>query len=58
MIYTNGGTAMGKTSNCLKMLQILSSGRVYKGQELADILETNVRNIAAVSYTHLTLPTT
>ena len=37
---------MGKTSNCLKMLQILSSGRVYKGQELADILETNVRNIA------------
>ena len=37
---------MGKTSNCLKMLQILSSGRVYKGQELAEILETNVRNIA------------
>ena len=37
---------MGKTSNCLKMLQILSSGRVYKGQELADILETNIRNIA------------
>ena len=37
---------MGKTSNCLKMLQLLSSGRVYKGQELADILETNVRNIA------------
>ena len=37
---------MGKTSYCLKMLQILSSGRVYKGQELAEILETNVRNIA------------
>ena len=37
---------MGKTSNCLKMLQILSSRRVYKGQELADILETNIRNIA------------
>lgn len=37
---------MGKTANCLKMLQILSSGRVYKGQELAEILETNVRNIA------------
>lgn len=37
---------MGKTANCLKMLQLLSSGRVYKGQELADILETNVRNIA------------
>ena len=36
---------MGKTSNCLKMLQILSSGRVYKGQELAEILETNVRII-------------
>ena len=40
---------MGKTSTSLKMLQVLSSGRVYKGQELADILETNVRNIAEYS---------
>ena len=37
---------MGKTANCLKMLQLLSTGRVYKGQELAELIETNVRNIA------------
>ena len=30
---------------CISMLQILSTGRVYKISELADLLETNPRNI-------------
>lgn len=30
---------------CIKMLELLNTGRVFKAQELADILETNVRNI-------------
>ena len=30
---------------CIQMLQILNSGRVYKASELADLLETNPRNI-------------
>ena len=36
---------MGKTANSIKMLQILNSGRVYKVSELAELLETNPRNI-------------
>lgn len=36
---------MNKTANCLKMLQYLNSGRVYKISELAERLETNPRNI-------------
>lgn len=30
---------------CIRMLQVLNTGRVYKISELADILETNPRNI-------------
>lgn len=36
---------MGKTSMCIKMLELLNTGRVFKAIELANILETNVRNI-------------
>ena len=36
---------MGKTANCIKMLQILSSGKVYGRNELAELLGTNARNI-------------
>lgn len=36
---------MGKSAMCIQMLQILNSGRVYKVSELADLLETNPRNI-------------
>lgn len=36
---------MGKTALCIKMLQILNSGRIYKISELASMLETNPRNI-------------
>ena len=36
---------MGKSSMCLQMLQLLNTGRVYKCSELAEILETNSRNI-------------
>ena len=36
---------MGKSAMCIQMLQILNSGRVYKASELADLLETNPRNI-------------
>ena len=36
---------MGKAAMCIRMLQILNSGRVYKISELADILETNPRNV-------------
>ena len=36
---------MGKAAMCIKMLQILNSGKVYKISELADRLETNPRNI-------------
>lgn len=34
-----------KTSLVIRMLQILSSGRVYKASELASLLNTNQRNI-------------
>ena len=37
---------MSKTSNSIKMLQILNSGRLYKISELAELLETNPRNIS------------
>lgn len=36
---------MGKAAMCIKMLQYLNSGRVYKVSELANLLETNPRNI-------------
>lgn len=36
---------MGKASMCIKMLQILNTGRVYKISELANLLDTNPRNI-------------
>ena len=36
---------MGKTALCIKMLQILNSGKLYKISELASMLETNPRNI-------------
>lgn len=36
---------MGKTVLCIKMLQILNSGRIYKISELASLLETNPRNV-------------
>ncbi len=36
---------MGKTSNCIKLLQLLNTGRMYKVSELASYLETNPRNI-------------
>ena len=35
-----------KTTLCIEMLRVLSSGRIYKGTELANILETNPRNVA------------
>ena len=37
-----------KTTLCLEMLQILNSGRVYKVSELAELLETNPRNIVEI----------
>lgn len=36
---------MGKAAMCIQMLQILSSGKIYKISELADRLETNPRNV-------------
>ena len=36
---------MGKAAMCIQMLQILNSGRVYKCSELANLLETNPRNV-------------
>lgn len=36
---------MGKTAMCIKMLELLNTGRVYQISDLADILETNKRNI-------------
>ena len=36
---------MGKAAMCIKMLEILNTGKIYKVSELADILETNSRNI-------------
>lgn len=36
---------MGKAAMCIRMLQILNTGRIYKISELADLLNTNPRNI-------------
>ena len=36
---------MSRTSLCIQMLEILSTGRVYKISELADMLEASPRNI-------------
>lgn len=36
---------MGKAAMCIRMLQILNTGRVYKVSELAELLDTNPRNI-------------
>lgn len=36
---------MGKAELCIRMLQILNTGRTYKVSELAELLETNPRNI-------------
>ena len=36
---------MGKAAMCIQMLQILNTGRVYKISELAEMLETNPRNV-------------
>jgi len=36
---------MGKAAMCIRMLQILSTGRKYKVSELAELLDTNPRNI-------------
>ncbi len=36
---------MSRTSNCIRMLQLLNTGRTIKISELADILETTPRNI-------------
>lgn len=37
---------MGKAAMCIKMLEVLNTGRIYKVSKLADILETNSRNIS------------
>lgn len=36
---------MGKAAMCIQLLQILNTGRVYKISELAEMLDTNPRNI-------------
>lgn len=36
---------MGKAAMCIQMLELLNTGRVYKVSELANLLETNSRNI-------------
>ena len=36
---------MGKAAMCIQMLQILNTGRTYKVSELANLLDTNPRNI-------------
>ena len=36
---------MGKTSICIKMLELLNTGRIFKVSELAYLLETTSRNI-------------
>lgn len=39
------GEKMSRTSNCIRMLQMLNSGRTIKISEFADEFETNARNI-------------
>ena len=36
---------MSKTEHCIKLLELLNTGRTYKVSELASLLETNPRNI-------------
>lgn len=36
---------MGKAAMCIRMLQLLNTGRIYKISELASLLDTNPRNI-------------
>lgn len=36
---------MGKTALCIRMLELLNTGRIFKVTELASLLETNPRNI-------------
>ena len=36
---------MSKASQCIKMLALLQSGRTYKREELATLLQTNIRNV-------------
>lgn len=36
---------MNRTALCIKMLELLSSKRIYKVSELAELLETNPRNV-------------
>ena len=36
---------MSKVSNCIKLLEILNTGRTYKIDELSKLLDTNPRNI-------------
>ena len=36
---------MSKVSNCIKLLEILNTGRIYKITELSELLETNPRNV-------------
>ncbi len=36
---------MGKTALCIRMLELLNIGRIFKVTELASLLETNPRNI-------------
>jgi predicted DNA-binding transcriptional regulator YafY len=36
---------MGKAAMCIRMLQYLNTGRIYKVSELAELLGTNPRNV-------------
>lgn len=36
---------MGKAAMCIRMLQILNTGRIYKISELSGLLDTNPRNV-------------
>ena len=36
---------MGKALLCIKMLELLNTGKIYKISELAELLDTNPRNI-------------
>ncbi|MCR5348365.1 MAG: WYL domain-containing protein [Bacilli bacterium] len=36
---------MGKAGKCIQMLQILRSGRLYKAEALAELLDTSPRNV-------------
>ena len=36
---------MNRTALCIRMLELLSTKKIYKISELAELLETNPRNI-------------